>query len=320
VELSGDRVELRVRDHGAAELAVEVVTADGLEVAVVRDADVVGEVVLGHGEEVAVEVDEAGVSDARSRRGIDEAARGARVEQGEARDPGVAVELANGLGEDGASDRALLGEARGLREAAGVGLGDAVAYPQRVHHAVAVEQVVPGDGVEAGVGAVARVDAVDEGRDAAGDGELAHGRPLPDGREVAGDLHGRVGGAGQPVGPLQDVGNEPFLERVERGRRGALEEVELLLAAGLPRRRGVPRDGNGGGGFLGLRRQVGRAGLVERRLEALGGRGGARHGADGARREPDGIGGPGPAGPGRRQVLPVYGNRGGRGETLHHGG
>jgi hypothetical protein len=42
--------------------------------------------------------------------------------------------------------------------------------------------VVPGDGVEAGVRAVARVDAADDGgRDAARDGEPAHGRPLPDG-------------------------------------------------------------------------------------------------------------------------------------------
>jgi hypothetical protein len=49
VQLPGGRVQLGVRDHGAAELAVEVVAADGLEVAVVRDVDVVREVVLGHG-------------------------------------------------------------------------------------------------------------------------------------------------------------------------------------------------------------------------------------------------------------------------------
>jgi hypothetical protein len=140
--------------------------------------------------------------------------------------------------------------------------------------------VVPSDGVKAGVRAVARVDAADGGRDAAGDGEPAHGRPLPDGREVAGDLHGRVGRAGLPVGPLDDVGHEPLLERVYRGRRRALEQVELLLAAAarLARRRSVPRDGNGGG-LLGRRRQVG----VERRLEAL----------CGMEREPDGVGGPG---------------------------
>jgi hypothetical protein len=51
-------------------------------------ADVVGEVVLGHGE------DAAGVGDARAGRGIeiDEAAGGARVEPGkQASDPGVAL-------------------------------------------------------------------------------------------------------------------------------------------------------------------------------------------------------------------------------------
>jgi hypothetical protein len=40
------------------------------------------------------------------------------------------------------------------------------------------------------------IEAVDEGRYAAGFGEPAHGRPLPDGCEVAGDLHDRVGRAG----------------------------------------------------------------------------------------------------------------------------
>jgi hypothetical protein len=102
------------------------------------------------------------------------------------------------------------------------------------------------------------------------------------------------------VEPLEDVGHKPLLERVERDRRRALEQVELLLAAAarLARRRSVPRDDNGSG-LLGRRRQVG----VERRLEAL-----VRHGADGARREPDGVGGPGPR-PGRQ--VPVYGDRGG---------
>jgi hypothetical protein len=56
---------------------------------------------------------------------------------------------------------------------------------------------------------------------------------------------------------------------------------------------------NNGGGLLGWRRQVG----MERRLEAL-----VRHGADDARREPDGVGGLGPR-PGWQ--VPVYGERGG---------
>jgi hypothetical protein len=119
-----------------------------------------------------------------------------------------------------------------------------------------------------------------------------------DGREVAGDLHGRVGRAGLPVGPLEDVGHEPLLERVYRGRRRALEQVELLLAAAarLARRRSVPRDGNGGG-LLGRHRQVG----VERRLEAL----------CGMEREPDGVGGPGldPAGRCRCMETEVGGAR-----------
>jgi hypothetical protein len=48
------------------------------------------------------------------------------------------------------------------------------------------------------------------------------------------------------VEPLEDVGHEPLLERVEHDRRRALEQVELLLAAAarLARRRSVPRDGD----------------------------------------------------------------------------
>uniref|UniRef100_J3NF28 Uncharacterized protein n=1 Tax=Oryza brachyantha TaxID=4533 RepID=J3NF28_ORYBR len=166
-QLAGDRVQLWVRDHGAPELPVEVVPPDRLEVAVAGDPDLVREVVLGHGEEAAVEVDEAGVGDAGAVRGVDEAAEAARVEEREAGDAGVAVELADGLGEDGAAEGALLLEPRRLGEAAGVGLGGAVADADGVDHAVAVEQVVTGGGLEVRVGAVARVDAIDEGRDAA---------------------------------------------------------------------------------------------------------------------------------------------------------
>jgi hypothetical protein len=76
VQLPGGRVQLGVRDHGAAELAVEVVAADSLEVTVVCDTDVVWEVILGHGEEAAVEVDESGVGDAGAGRGVHEATGG----------------------------------------------------------------------------------------------------------------------------------------------------------------------------------------------------------------------------------------------------
>jgi hypothetical protein len=78
VQLPGGWVQLGVSDHGAAKLAVKVVAADGLKVAVVHDVDVVREVVLGHGEEAAVEVDESDVGDAGAGRGVDEAARGTR--------------------------------------------------------------------------------------------------------------------------------------------------------------------------------------------------------------------------------------------------
>jgi hypothetical protein len=61
--------------------------------------------------------------------------------------------------------------------------------------------------------------AIDEGRDAAFDAELVHGRPLPNGHKVVGDLHGRFDGARQPVGPIEDVGYERLLEHVERGCR-----------------------------------------------------------------------------------------------------
>jgi hypothetical protein len=298
VELAGGRVELWVRDHGAAELSVEVVPSDGLEVAVVGHADVVGQVVLGHGEESAVEVDEARVGDAGAARRVDEAARGARVEECEARDARVAVQLADGLGEDGAADLALLPEPRRLREPARVRLGGAVADPQRVHHAVAVEQVVARHGVEAGVGAVARVHAVDEGGDAARDRELVDGQALADRREVAGDLDRRVNRLGQPVGTLQHAGHEPFLERVERRRCRALEEVELprVVVRRLPWRGDWCRSQRANGGLL-----MGRRG-AERRP----GREPHRSGG-GSRRD-------------YRRVAPVYGDGAGRGETLHRVG
>ncbi|PON49157.1 hypothetical protein TorRG33x02_318390, partial [Trema orientale] len=49
-ELAGDRVNLRVGDHGGAELVVEVVPSDGLEVAGGGDPYLIREVVLRHGE------------------------------------------------------------------------------------------------------------------------------------------------------------------------------------------------------------------------------------------------------------------------------
>lgn len=48
---------------------------------------------------MVVEVDQAGVGDAHAVGPINEAEEGARVEEEEARDAGVAVELADGFGE-----------------------------------------------------------------------------------------------------------------------------------------------------------------------------------------------------------------------------
>jgi len=226
-ELAGGRVQLRVRDHGGVELAAEVVAAHGLEVAVGGDAHVVGEVVLGHGEEAVVMVHQAGVGDPDPPRRVEQAAEGARTEQEEARHARVAVELADGLGEDGPPDGALLPEARRLGEAARVRLGAPGAEPHGVEHAVAVEEVVPRARRVERVRAVADVHAVEARRDAAGHREVAGGRALPDGRVVAGDLDGRVGGARERVRALQEARHEPLLHRVERRRGETLERVPL---------------------------------------------------------------------------------------------
>ncbi|BAT00113.1 Os07g0154201, partial [Oryza sativa Japonica Group] len=176
---------------------MEVVPPDGLEVAVVGDTDVVGEVVLGHGEEAAVVVDEAGVGDADAPGRVEHAAERARAEQQKPRDAGVAVELADGLGEHGASHLPLLPQPRRLREPARVRLGAPPGEPHGVQHPVAVEQVVPGARRVERVGAVADVHPVEARREAAGHRQPPHRRALPDGRVVPGDLHGRISGARQ---------------------------------------------------------------------------------------------------------------------------
>nr|CAB3466536.1 unnamed protein product [Digitaria exilis] len=167
-ELAGDGVKLGVRDHGGPKLAVEIEPPHRLEIAVVGDADMVRKVIFRHGEEAAIKVHKSGVSNAGAGGGVDESDEPTRVEEGEPRDAGVAMELADGLGEDGFPHGALLLEAGGFREAAGVGLCAAVADADGVHHPVAVEQVVAGGGREAWVRAVAGVDSVDERRDPAG--------------------------------------------------------------------------------------------------------------------------------------------------------
>jgi hypothetical protein len=147
---------------------------------------------LGHGQETAVEVDKAGVGDPRATGRVDEPAQLAGVEQRQTRDPGVPVQLADGLGEHGPPQRALLPELGRLGEPARVRFGRAVADAHRAHRPVAVEQVVPCRRLEAGVDPVARVHARDEWWDAARHWQRPHRRLLADRREVAGDLHGRV--------------------------------------------------------------------------------------------------------------------------------
>ena len=92
-----------------------------------------------------VEEDESGVGDAHAAGAVDEAEEGAGVEEEEAGDAGVAVELADGLGEEGVAEGVLLEEAVGAGEAAGVAGGAAVEV-EGVDHAVAVEEVVTGEG------------------------------------------------------------------------------------------------------------------------------------------------------------------------------
>jgi len=162
---------------------------------------------------------------------IDEAEHSPGVEQEEAGDAGVAVELAYGLGEDRVADGPLLSEALGLGEAAAV-RGLAVADVHGVDHAVAVEEVVARNGLEEGVGAVADVDAVDEGGDPAGYGELVVRWLLAHGGEIPSNLDGGVGGLGQGVRLLEDAGDETVLNGVQEGSRGLLENVPFGLGSG----------------------------------------------------------------------------------------
>jgi hypothetical protein len=160
---------------------------------------------LGHGQETAVEVDKAGVGDPRAAGRVNEPAQLAGVEQRQARDLGVPVQLADGLGEHGPPQRALLPEPGRLGEPACVRFDRAVADAHRAHHPVVVEQVVPRRRFEVGVGPVACVHAQDERRDAARHWQRPHRRLLADRCEVAGDLHGRVRRPHQRAWPLQQA-------------------------------------------------------------------------------------------------------------------
>jgi hypothetical protein len=77
-----------------------------------------------------------------------------------------------GLGKDRAAEFLLLDEPLRLGEPASVA-GGAVIDADGVNHAVAVEEVVPSDGIEQRVGSIAEVNAVNAFWDCAGDREFS---------------------------------------------------------------------------------------------------------------------------------------------------
>ena len=150
-------------------MVVEAVTSDCLEVAGGGDSELVGEVVFGHGEEFSVEENEAGVGRAGAAAVVDYATETSAVEEKKPGDAGVAMELADCLGEHWFAQLALLHESLRLGETTCVACG-AVGEFNGVDHAVAVEKVVSGFGVEQWVGAVTEIDAIDGVGDGADDG------------------------------------------------------------------------------------------------------------------------------------------------------
>lgn len=134
----------------------------------------------------------------------------------------MAVQFADRFGEGGLPDGAFLAEALCLGVPACVG-GGAVPEVDSVHHPVPVEEVMPGDRLEEGIGAVADVDAVDERRDATLHREIVGRGVLVDWGEITGDLDGRIGSLGQRVWPLEHFRYETLLDFVQGGRRQLLE-------------------------------------------------------------------------------------------------
>jgi len=171
VQLAGDRVGLRVRGHRAAQLAVEVVGADRVEV----PGELEGEVRLAQRQQASGVLDDVGAGGA------------------------------------GRQVRAVLGHVGGAVQGGGahpavaVPLGAAVAQPDAVDHAAALEPVGGGD---AGLGVVAVTDqpAGQLRRQGALDGQLGGG-DLVDGRGVVADQVGLVGGHGRNLA-LRDGSDE----------------------------------------------------------------------------------------------------------------
>lgn len=141
-------------------MVVEAVTADCLEVAGGGNSKLVGEIVFGHGEEFSVEENEASVSGACATAVVDDATKTSSVEEKKPGDAGNAMELADCFGEDWFSQLALLHESLRLGEAACVACSTVIDF-NGVDHAVAVEEVVSGLGLEQWVGAVTKIDPID---------------------------------------------------------------------------------------------------------------------------------------------------------------
>ncbi|KAF7822530.1 Uncharacterized protein G2W53_020674 [Senna tora] len=171
-EIAGNRVHFGVGDHCGIELAVEVVTTHGGDIAGGGDSHV--------------------------------SEHSASVEEEKPRDSRVAVKLADGFGEDGATQSFFLDETLRFGESAGVA-GGAVFELDGVDHAVAVEEVVAGDGLVERVGSVADVDTLNAFGDFSGDREGVGDGLLRHRSEVSGDLDTWVGGLGKWV--LTLVGN-----------------------------------------------------------------------------------------------------------------
>lgn len=106
------------------------------------------------------------------------------------------MELPDRLREHRPAELPLLNQPVCLGEAAGV-TGGAAIDGDGVDHAVAVEQVVSGGGLEERVGPVAEVDAVNAVGNGSGDRKVVLHRVLRDGSEIAGDLNSWVGGFGK---------------------------------------------------------------------------------------------------------------------------
>jgi len=157
-----------MRDHRGIQLVIEAVTTNCLDVAGVGDSELVGKVVFGHCEEFSVEENEASVGRAGATAVIEYATQTSPIEEKKPGDAGIAMELANCLGEHWLSELALLHESLCLGETACIACV-AVGDFNGVDHAVAVEEVVSGFGLKQWVGAVTKIDAIKRLGDGADD-------------------------------------------------------------------------------------------------------------------------------------------------------